>query len=512
MLTDIADHPEGATLQGDAVVIGSGIAGAEVAVSLARAGRRVILLESGRSDFDARIQALNDIVFLGKRHRALDPDTYYHRYLPAHLRGVSRLRQLGGTSNVWTGKWKHLQRSDFGGRDWLPASDWPITLEDLLPHYREAAADYGFGNLEAEARRPEVASLRGTLAPHGLKITSFYWEAEPTRTAKRFAEEFRTWPNLLVVTGATATELRLDESGQRVTAVACRSLEGRSLTAEGDTFVLATGALETPRLLLASRSRDPRGICNAHDLVGRFYADHPKHHTGDLVPGPLTRRFARELQYGPKPRFCICFALDDATQRARHLLEHVIYLKPIYAKGPRPLARLLGRARAEDANGPVATYRVKFVTEQVPNPESRVRLLPEADPLGMPKLALDWRLTPADEASLAQTLALATERFAASGLGAFRFGDDPPRLDTMTDAAHQMGTTRMSTDPASGVVDTDCRVFGTTNLYVAGSAVFPTCPSYSPTFTILALARRLARHLLARPAARPAASARIATG
>ncbi len=54
----------------------------------------------------------------------------------------------------------------------------------------------------------------------------------------------------------------------------------------------------------------------------------------------------------------------------------------------------------------------------------------------------------------------------------------------------------MASRPEAGVVDTDCRVFGTENLYVASSAVFPTGPSYSPTFTILAIARRLGQHLL----------------
>ena len=62
---------------------------------------------------------------------------------------------------------------------------------------------------------------------------------------------------------------------------------------------------------------------------------------------------------------------------------------------------------------------------------------------------------------------------------------------------HHMGTTRMSTDPADGVVDPDCRVHGTDNLYVAGSSVFPTGSCANPTFMIVALARRLADHLTA---------------
>lgn len=497
MITDILDMGEQTQLQAQVVVIGSGIAGAEVATHLARNGREVVLVESGRQQFDPAIQALNDVVFLGKRHRELNPDSYYHRYLPPELRGVSRVRQFGGTSNVWTGKWKYLQPSDFEPRPWVEHSGWPIAFTDLLDHYRSAAKDYGFGDLEAEAERAEIQSLRGKIGAGGLKMSSFYWEESPTRTAHRFGDEMRRSPNLRVVLGATVTELTLDDRRQRVTGVVGKSLEGREITIAGQTVVLATGALETARLLLASDRQLPGGIGNGHDLVGRFYTDHPKHHTGKLHPGPLAQDFANELQYGPKPRFCICFALDDATQEQHQLLEHVLYLQPIYERLPQRLWRTVrGRPACRDRNGAVAHYRVKFVTEQAPHQASRLTLGRDRDALGQRQLQVDWCFTDHDRRSMATTLALLTERFAQVGMGRFDFGDDPPTLETMTDAAHQMGTTRMAHRPEEGVVDTDCRVFGTENLYVAGSAVFPTGPSYSPTFTILALARRLGEHLL----------------
>ncbi|MGK7916740.1 MAG: GMC family oxidoreductase N-terminal domain-containing protein, partial [Prochloraceae cyanobacterium] len=292
MITDILDMGEQVNLRGQVVVVGSGIAGAEVATHLARNGREVILLESGRGQFDPSIQALNDLTFLGKRHRELDPNTYYHQYLPPELRGVSRVRQFGGTSNVWTGKWKYLEPSDFDGRAWVANSGWPISFEDLLPYYRSAAKDYGFGDLEAEALRPKIREFRATLAEYSLKMSSFYWEKTPTRTAVRFGDEMARSKNLNVVMGATATELKLDASGQRITAVACRSLEGKELIVEGDVIILATGAFESARLLMASDQQLPGGIGNAHDLVGRFYTDHPKHHTGILWPGQLTQQYA----------------------------------------------------------------------------------------------------------------------------------------------------------------------------------------------------------------------------
>jgi choline dehydrogenase-like flavoprotein len=497
MITDILQFGAQHRLRAQVVVVGSGIAGTEVALHLARQGREVVLLESGREQFAPSIQALNDVTFLGKRHREMDPNSYYHRYLPPGLRGVSRVRQFGGTSNVWTGKWKYLQPGDFDGRDWVPNSTWPIRYEELLPHYRSTAKEYGFGDLEAEAVQPDTTALRDTLAEGSLKMSSFYWEETPTRTADRFGEEMRRSRNLRVVLGATATELRLDDAHQRITGVVCRSLEQRELFVEGETVVLAMGAFETARLLLSSDRQRPGGIGNEHDLVGRFYTDHPKHHRGTLQPGPLAQRYAHKLQYGPKPRFCVCFALDDRTQREHELLEHVVYLKPLYETVTDQLRRVVrGRPAFRDGNGPVGSYRVKFVTEQVPHRNSRVKLGTECDALGQRTLAVDWRFTAHDRRSMEKTVRLLTDRFAEVGLGTFDFGDHPPTLEHMTDAAHQMGTTRMASRPQDGVVDANCRVFGTENLYVAGSAVFPTGPSYSPTFTILALARRLGKHLL----------------
>ena len=273
---------------------------------------------------------------------------------------------------------------------------------------------------------------------------------------------------------------------------------GETLAVTGETVVLAAGALETARILLASDGQVAGGIGNAHDLVGRFYTDHLKHHSGILVPGPTIGRFATELQYAPKPRFCVCFALDDETQRREELLEHVVYLKPIYRKGLRGvLGRLVPGQSIRDENGVLAAYRVKFVSEQVPHEDCRVTLADGVDALGVPKAQLDWRFTELDRRSLPRTVELLQQRFDRAGMGSFEFGPEPPSIDTMTDAAHQMGTTRMARRPEEGVVDPDCRVFGVDNLYVSSSAVFPTGPSYSPTFTILALARRLGHHLLA---------------
>lgn len=495
MKTDILELENDAVATADVVVVGTGIAGAEVATYLARRGVDVLMLESGRWEFDPRIQSLNDLCFSAKRHRRMDPDAAYHRYLPADRRGVSRVRQYGGTSNVWTGKWKHLQERDVAGRSWVTDSEWPIGFETIREHYRITAKDYGLGDLECEADRLEIRQLRETLAAGGMKVSSFYWEERPTRSRDHLEESLRSRDTLRVISGATVTELWLNDGHTGVDRAYCQSLEGRRLTVKGRVFVLAAGALETARLLLASNRQIQSGIGNGHDLVGRFYSDHPKHHNGLLRPGPLARRVARELQYRPKPRFGICFALDDTIQATHGLLEHVVYLKPIYRKSEvssmEPDAPVF-----RDGNAEVVAYRVKLATEQSPNFASRITLSSQRDPFGVPVIDLAWRFRNQDHESLKTIVELICDRFPRLGLGWLDFGQELPSIDNMTDAAHHIGTTRMGRDERQGVTDPDCRVYGTSNLFVAGSAVFPTCPSYSPTFTILALSRRLAGHIL----------------
>ena len=97
-----------------------------------------------------------------------------------------------------------------------------------------------------------------------------------------------------------------------------------------------------------------------------------------------------------------------------------------------------------------------------------------------------------------------------AGIGGFRSDllDDPDLVPDYLDMKHPTGTTRMSLDPTSGVVDADCRVHGIDNLYVAGSSVFPTSGHFNPTLVIVALAARLAAHLGALALRSPRRSAR----
>lgn len=505
MIRDILDFASGAELRGDVAVVGSGLAGVEAARRLAANGLSVIVLESGRRDFDPAIQALNDVQHAGKPHRIYGVDADFHRHLPPHYRGLNRIRQFGGTSNSWTGKWRAFTQADLAARPWIPESGWPIGIEDLAPMYAAVAEEYGLGDVIAEAASPAFQAADAGLRSAGLTLAVHYWEDRTTRVGDRFEEELRASSAIDVILGATVTEIVLDDSLERARLLRCRSLEGRELTVRADWIVLATGGLEVPRLLLASNRQVSPGIGNQHDVVGRYYIEHPKEQAGRLVPAPRIAKLAPRLQSRPRPRFCLSFALSDEVIGRHQILRHSIYLTPRYERlRDKPMRALRRRPACRDERGVVRHYRVKFATEQVPQRDSRVYLGQRRDALGMPELVVDWRFTDLDRRSIQLASRQAKAAFAAAGLGELRFGAEPLTLEATMDAAHPMGTARMSDDPRRGVVDRNCRVHGTQNLFIASSAVFPTGAIYSPTYTILALARRVGEHISRQQASRAA--------
>ena len=146
-------------------------------------------------------------------------------------------------------------------------------------------------------------------------------------------------------------------------------------------------------------------------------------------------------------------------------------------------------------------FHLFYQTEHAPNLESRVILHSERDAFGMPRLEARVRFNECDFKTVLEMHRLMRERFAKSGVGDFIYDDAELRakLDgegrKFNSNAHHIGTTRMSDDPASGVVNAQCRVHGVDNLFVAGSSVFPTSSHANPTLTLVAMALRLADHL-----------------
>ena len=172
----------------------------------------------------------------------------------------------------------------------------------------------------------------------------------------------------------------------------------------------------------------------------------------------------------------------------------------------RHLPELAGRAAHMTLTGKAPMFKPRRVmlkahVEQRPDPDNRVTLSTRLDRFGVPLPRLAWRVHPEELRTLRAVTEAAGAAFQHHGWGTLTISpwlDDALHGDAATaqpyleDTYHHHGTTRMAATPSEGVADPACKVFGTENLYLAGSSVFPTSGYANPTLTIVALAIRLA--------------------
>jgi choline dehydrogenase-like flavoprotein len=492
MLRSARTVPEGSTLRGDLCIVGAGAAGLTLARSLAGSRQRVILLESGGLQPDRLTQSL----YTGRIEGT--------GQAPLH---ASRLRFFGGTTNHWNGICAPFDAIDFKRRSWVPDSGWPIARDSLDRYYRKAQEicelgpyDYGEGAWGRFARTPgafEEAGAEVALTQH----------SPPTRFGERYRSDVEESENIQALLHANALRLVPAENAQGVEEVEVTTLEGRRFSVAARRFVLACGAVENARLLLLSNGARPEGLGNAHDLVGRYFLDHPRLRPAGAVLWTDTemRRFAEAIvQNEVKATLAVRFG--EAVQERERMLQTGFFTSAWHG-----LAQAQG---LDDRDGAIVKWLQKLAgdddpatlsvcwlrAEQSPRRESRVRLGRETDALGQRRVVLEWRLGELDRYTHERAVRLYAELFTRAGAGRVRLApevletpDDP--WQRVTSDWHQMGTTRMAASPREGVVDGDCRVFGVENLYLAGASVFPTGGWMNPTLTLVALALRLADHL-----------------
>ena len=495
MLLDIADLEPVATFAADLCVVGGGPAGLSIARELSSSRLRVVVLESGGLELDGETQHLYSGPCRGTLLAGLSG------YL-----ATSRLRYLGGASNHWQGWCRRHDALDYEVRDWVLESGWPLELERLGPYYHRASELCRVPDFDDHR---DASTLRAALLGEDPDFeTTFFHMSPPVRFGEAFGGELAGAPDVRVVLHANVLDLRTDRSRRRVTAVDAASLGGRRLTVRSRGVVLACGGIENARLLLAAGG-DGLGLGNERDLVGRYFMDHPSVHLGQLVM-PYWRHLMRPYGYlgagGRRQTVRAALRTSEALQRRERLLNAVFVFDPIGAEEAPELAPevmalatdvlQLAEGHPDPANGSNFVGALRAEIEQIPDPENRVTLTDERDALGMPRAALRWTIGEQDEASL-QGSVRALVRSLGSRLRARVHL--PEEIGAIWEASvpsnHHMGTTRMSTTPDRGVVDTDCRVHGIDNLWIAGSSVFPTSGCSNPTLTLIALALRLADHL-----------------
>ncbi len=515
----VSDHH---TFQTDVCVVGAGAAGLALASELDQTPHEVLLVESGGFHPDSKTQLLYEGKSAGEEYS-----------LSEH-----RVRRFGGTTHRWGGICVPYDALDFEVQPWLPYSGWPFRKDDLQPYYERAHVicglpDTSFYDVDLSARTAGRPRLFADSEDVLTRMLHF-----PSTANMRFGHAYRAQmqrsKNVMTLLGGNVTEIETHESGQHVEQLKVQSLAGRTLNVRARHVVLATGGIEVPRLLLASNRVHTDGIGNEHDLVGRFFMEHfygvvgvikPPDATKDFsfytdthrigpgsVAGYLTLSEEVRAQHGLYGLQLRPYRLVEAEETPgvvayRQLREEVLerklgaasfgHLGTMLEQRGKLMRYFRHRARLHLSREASLSNPIFLVggLEQEPDPNNRVTLSSERDQLGQQRAELYFRLTDADWDSCRRTMALFDQVFQEHGLSRLEAADHFDVDAVNKFGAHHMGTTRMHDDVTQGVVNSDCRVHGVGNLFVASCSVFPTGGSANPTLTIVALAVRLADHL-----------------
>jgi choline dehydrogenase-like flavoprotein len=530
-------------LQARVCIIGAGAAGITLACELEGCGFDVLLLEAGT--LRPRLE-LRD--YYQGQASAPHPD-------PAEFRRAV----FGGTTGLWGGRCVPFDPIDFESRPYVTDSGWPIRYEALAEHYPLALSYCDAGKFDfsiAGSLQPARPTISGFDGDDIVRADCIERYSLPTDFGSRYRQRIRDAANVTAVLGARCVRLVKAPGEDRIAAAEVADASGARREVRAEVFVLATGGIEVPRLLLASDA-DGVGFGNRSDHLGRHYMCHFENTCGRIVPrgARVVFRFERtvdgvycrrQLRFteGAQQRYRLlntAFRLhfpsySDATHgsavmsgiylaksllipeyrailqqsaeavpssTAAHLRNVITGLPQLLAFTAQWLVRIrLARRKLPYTLVPNAdgSFPLEFNSEQSPLASNRITLAKETDRHGMPRVQIQWRLRAEDADSACRAFALLKQSLERSGSCEVQF--DEARLRERIARSgplggHHIGTARMAASEAGGVVDGNCAVFGLPNLFVASSAVFPTSGHANPTLSIVALAVRLAAYLRA---------------
>jgi choline dehydrogenase-like flavoprotein len=518
MILDLKTLNAPMELSCDLCVVGSGAAGLTIASEMMSTRLRTVIVESGSLVHEPPTQALYNVDISG---------------LPYPGATEGRFRICGGSTTQWGGQALPLMRLDFERREWVPHSGWPISFDELIPYYARACRFLLVDNLNFDSDLFAHLRIRPPVFDtHRVWYHFSKWSPKPS-LREHYLPNLGSSDRCTLLLHANVTGLVLDKSLNRVETIEVRSLAEQKATVRARTFVLGVGGIETARLLLANNKQQSNGIGNEHDLVGRFFQDHPSAMIGWLKTSNPARaqRFLNVFHKKGLKYSVRCTATPRWQQEHRTLnvsmgttfveggsalkdakdIYAAVHGEPISGSVAHKLLRtarhpsdvvlpawhflVLGRSFS-----PNARMRIGLTTEQEPNPESRILLSERTDALGVRLSKVHWKLTELTRHTIWEFTRTLSEEFLRAGMGDIELDEwvhdgAQPWTNYITDQFHHIGTARMNDSPRLGVVDSNCQIHGVTNLYVGSSAVFPTSGHSNPTLTIIALCMRLADRL-----------------
>jgi choline dehydrogenase-like flavoprotein len=336
VLADARAIADGGTVEYDICVIGAGPIGLTLAHEVAADGPHVCVLESGSLEPSVEVTP------------PLEGEVDGEYYPPL---SESRARGLGGTASIWRSevarntfgaRYGALGEIDFEQRDDVPHSGWPFERAHLEPHYEQAARICGIGPLSDDPAAWEEPPRSVPLSLGAGMRTRVVRYGPGSAIVGTYARWASRTPHATIYGNARALEIEVDDHGRRATSVLAGSGPDHRFRVSARLFVLALGGIENARLLLLSKGAGATGLGNEHDLVGRFFMDHP---TASSLLIPTGARAVERLGFydtlyrGDRVGMGV-LELSTETLRREGLLNSGIFLVPKIERQMRALESL----------------------------------------------------------------------------------------------------------------------------------------------------------------------------
>lgn len=504
-------------LRNQIIIIGSGPTGLSLALKLSHLGKKVTILESGLKSQSSFHRKLNK----GENSGELFLDLQN-----------SRARCFGGSSVLWAGVCRPLEKNDFRQNDKRIGAGWPINFEELLPYYIEAGNFLGLDNkLFHEAKWWKLFKLGAhfdAFKEHNSKITGKYYTRLDTDKRNfniRFFEKVKNNKNINVILDATVVDAKFTKN--ELKALIVKNSEGVDFKFNVSTVVMACGSLENARLLLNLKETNPSSPLMNHEKIGKSFMSHPGIvNVGKVLLGDKENCVEKTKNSNDLDRLVL--ALSEQVISEKGLLSHNISLSSNETETINSLRQFKDKSLAR---GSVSMKDIKFLInsiepskmiqsvfcsfegsdkkelewefgismEQLPTGGSFLSLSSEKDDFGLKQINMNWAKIPKEEQNSAFEIAKQFGiEFARKNVGRVKLNESFLQGDSFKindPINHHIGTTCMAKSIKDGVVDENCKVFDVNNLYVVGGSVFSTSGAVNPTFTMIALSLRLADHL-----------------
>lgn len=510
--SDLVSHQE---VGYDLCIVGSGAASLAMISELLDTNMKVAILEAGGEDITDKNQEIYETI------------NNIHPF-PGSMDG--RFRVFGGSTTRWGAQSLPLEKIDFVERDWVNNSGWPIRFDEVANYYPKVDRFLKLFPVQYSTAISTLNKNDQIKASSKISLKFSKWSATPNIRESLRAQIISS-KNVTLFQNANVVNINLSKPGNNVTSLTCSNFEGKKVYFSAKKYILACGGIENARLLLSSNDENLKGIGNDQDLVGRYLQDHPNAYIATLYPNSNKAQKYFNYFYIRGTRFLPRFVFSEEFQRENLILNSSAYfsfvtkdddlsakIKELYRKYRR------GKLAAQDSKiffsllknipellkisyqyfikgrvyTPNAVLELNLMTEAAPIAENRIVLSDDLDALGMPKAVISWQKDKLLQRTFMKCSEYLKAYFASLDFGFLEVNkwiNEENWFDYIKDAKHHIGTTRMGNTEQEGVVDVNCKVFNVTNLYIAGSSVFPTSGHSNPTTTIIALAFRLVDYL-----------------